>query len=635
MNMKLTKNTASGLQTSGPKIQVEKKSCHANTFILDGLYLKTPDVKNAVRDNAKTSDKTDYPFIDASTARKLRNALVKASGISPIKNLVVTHVAGKKHRREIKIPYDIVVQTDVTPGATDAYAVFTLIVEPQTVPSCRTKITVTLSCDNANDPQNHQVAIHSNPTSLLTGQNDFPMRSITGSTRADLAIQFAAPFAVVTAVCQRAVPEYKPSFALVNAFERGNCLVQNMQFALYMDMPCRSKQVALALLEQAYEARPIRFDEDSKCLKTYTIGRALRVKAQLYEKPVDDCNDGSMSLQTTLLRKRSGTHDVVSFSIYDKVQEAGLSKASALTTGLSDQLRIDVTPQDRGIDKLLNSAGKLFKRVGGETKLTKASTGKGCEHTARNVIAAISLINRNFSAKFGDKKVRGFAAWLMLRFGNDEFFLQELFGSTEASHRQLRRLFAKLTERDSRYGIAFAEWDKDHFATRTLRQHLHATGLKGGTVNRCLLEAKELGCSGKVPPEYYRDRYARWERFGETRADRDAMSKRNKTGKSVVDILGRNRQHMQPAIVALQKAIASAADQSKITLARVAGDVLLPVSKADTTSIAKNGKRQFTLNLPHRKISNALPSLSKVAVSKAKVALRSNGKSDKYFADLN
>ena len=82
-------------------------------------------------------------------------------------------------------------------------------------------------------------------------------------------------------------------------------------------------------------------------------------------------------------------------------------------------------------------------------------------------------------------------------------------------------------------------------------------------------------------------------------------------------------------------AIASAADQSRLTQASVAGDMLAPQRGRGKSPIVKTNKSKFTLKIPHRGTIDASLNLSKATMGKAKAALPRSGKFDDFFADRN
>ena len=214
---KLTDSAAAIIANSKSTLSTQEQPPGGySKFVLDMLHLKTPDVKVTGPGKAVGPD-----YIDRTSARSLQKALSAASKASPITSLVVTHPLGKTGKGGIRIPYAVTVTKETDPGATEHYATFTLKIEPLTIPSCKTVIKVIFSRDVAEGASKYQIAVQANPTSLLTGQNTWPMQPITTSLRGDLAVQFAAPFVVIIAVCQHANPNFQPSPDLASTFLRG------------------------------------------------------------------------------------------------------------------------------------------------------------------------------------------------------------------------------------------------------------------------------------------------------------------------------------------------------------------------------------------------------------------------------
>ena len=538
--------------------------------------------------------------------KRLIKALSKASKKSPIV-AAVNQPVGDDPKDCIRIEYDVTVKKESQADGTKDFIVFTLKAIPRIAAAAETDITIRISRDRQAEPADYRVQIQSNPIPLFTGQNAWPMESIFGSLRHDLAFQLGWPYLLVLAVCKQVSANFKPSQALARCFMGGKALVDNAQFALSIDAALGLKQVMLALLEQTYQTRRVRFDGTQ--LGSYALGKWLRIKARCYERAKSGVPTDKEKIQTTIIVKGSGDHCMGSLSFYDKGEELGLSANEARLQGFSEQLRLEVTLQARGIAKVVTEA----IRIAGANKV-KTSLGKVGKRSPREnvdaLIEAIAIIDSHFSATFDGKKVQGFPAWLVRKFVQGEFFLGELFGHTDAKWVKLVRFFDELAKKDKRYGEVFKAWCACDEGRAPLRKRLLQIGLPAGSVDRHMKQVRELGFSGRVPPMYFKDREVLWLSYGASDKDFYKLAPRLKAGKSVEKILARSGANIQPAFVALQTAITSAADQSAVPCVAVGGRVIPPsvASKSKDKSLNGNQHGGF-VKQPRLQFAEPLPRL--------------------------
>ena len=298
-----------------------------------------------------------------------------------------------------------------------------------------TTIEVKFSRDHQSHPTHYQLTLKANPTSLLTGQNIWPAMLNFKSARHEIAFLLAWPATVVMSVCMAANVDFRPSASFRKAMLGDAVELMNMQFAGEGFIPEGLKQVALALLEDAYQTRY--YPNVDKKLKPFRIGDLVRVKARGYES--------AHEIETTLLAKMSGDHHLASASFYDKGREQKLSQHAARSLGLKDQLRFDITLQKRGLNKLMSDSAQLARKNRVSNEMERFGSRSEYRTTAKNIINAIAMIDALYETCIDGKTYQGFKAWLMKAILFDEFHLDELFARSGDEVAKLDRLFEKLS----------------------------------------------------------------------------------------------------------------------------------------------------------------------------------------------
>ena len=146
------------------------------------------------------------------------------------------NVTARRNVKEGLMKVDYRVSLNVVDTPMTGRAITTFIATIDLNNGGRTRLEMKLGRSERNGRVELWTAVQGNGTTLLTGQNIWPVEVVLKSARRQLALMFAWPYLALIGICKAADPKFKPSVALLRAVLRGEASYQNVQFAMNMGL---------------------------------------------------------------------------------------------------------------------------------------------------------------------------------------------------------------------------------------------------------------------------------------------------------------------------------------------------------------------------------------------------------------
>ena len=564
----------------------DMKGAPVDAFVVDMLFATAADSSEGDQRSSADFGGALMPAESYAYCRALRRAARRGKILVPVK-----YPLSQKDGESITHELQFMVTEIIRKEAKKNYAVYEMDVSLPGGQSSLTKNTLSFGRDHHERPTRHWVGLQVNQTSLLTGQNAWPIERLNSNDRVHRAIAFGCPLVAINSLCAAVDRKFEPQ-SILHPNNADKLVIQNIQFAYSVPLKRDIQSESRSLIAAMYEGW--RFvGKSGGGSNGYKLGKHLRVACLTKMGEQDAMNS---EVGTVLLRKKSGTHDVASVSIYDKAaKDCTRSKLSnAAGEWHQSHQRIDVTLQARGIDKLLNSVKKLARKNGVDEPWEFNDRRKPLR-SAANVLMAIELLEKLKGSKVGASPNVALIDWLRQHILFGEFHLDELVQFKATRLEKLDRLFRKKGRADVRYADGYLAWKQQQEKQVDLATCLKQQGLARTSVGRIMRKVRRIGFSGKVPHQFWKDLQLVSLCWGATAAEAANFDPNNMPDNSfVLDC----QKRMAVTKRALAVALCGSIDAAATPAAPILSNQKVSVGQGEAAVLKKPKAKPFQLPLP-------------------------------------
>ena len=429
---------------------------------------------------------------------------------------------------------------------------FDVTIKPDNGRGEETRLVVQLGRETLPGRSSAWLNVQGNSTTLLTGQNTWPLNH---DFRSDFQGRIAVvcwPFWVVLAICKSIDHNFKCPKSTLKSLMKGQVVFQNVQPATYLPIDRISTTVALDLI--AAHFRAMAFRTDGTTMRSFEIGVSLGITCVRY--PIRS-SVGKEDVTGILLQKWRGKNQFASLSLYDKAKQRHIAPNDPDFARLARMLRLDITLRQESMIALFGEVAKRASRRGQVIEFDCNASGKRiC--SAANIVRAIDFMDAHYRVRVPGERYRGFRAWLLHRVVGEWFHFRELFRYSERRWRKVETWISKWEQKDPRYKVAFDFWKSAEYGPLTdLRECFKRAKLSPDVSEKRLRELRRLGFSGRIPHSYFVNLADASLAWGATYEESDEFHTRLQKKENVSDLLEVRQARMARQLRRLSRAISS------------------------------------------------------------------------------